>query len=59
MLARKHDEIGRGLEDERDTSIEALEAAMDDIGDELLSLIFTTCHPVLPPKTRGPHLALN
>jgi RNA polymerase sigma factor (sigma-70 family) len=53
MLARKHAEIGRDLEDECDTGIEALEAAMDDdIGDELLSLIFTACHPVLSPEAR-------
>src|SRR5438067_8488228 len=46
MLARKHAEIGRDLEDERDSSVEDIEAAMDDdVGDELLSLIFTACHP--------------
>ena len=48
MLARKHEEIGRDLEGERDTRVEDLEAAMDDdVGDELLSLIFVACHPVL------------
>lgn len=54
MLARKHAEIGRDLEDERETGVEAIEAAMDDdIGDELLSLIFTACHPVLSPEARA------
>lgn len=54
MLARKHAEIGRDLEDECGTGIEALEAAMDDdIGDELLGLIFTACHPVLSPEARA------
>jgi RNA polymerase sigma factor (sigma-70 family) len=53
MLARKHAEIGRELDDERDTSVEDLEAAMDDdVGDELLSLIFTACHPVLSTEAR-------
>src|SRR5690349_18861845 len=53
MLARKHAEIGRDLEDERDTGIEDIEAAMDDdVGDELLSLIFTACHPVLSAEAR-------
>jgi RNA polymerase sigma factor (sigma-70 family) len=53
MLARKHAEIGRDL-DERDTSVEDIEAAMDDdIGDELLGLIFTACHPVLSPEARA------
>ncbi|HEX9770479.1 MAG TPA: RNA polymerase sigma factor [Kiloniellales bacterium] len=54
MLARKHAEIGRSLEDERDTSVAEIEAAMDDdLGDELLGLIFTACHPVLSPEARA------
>jgi RNA polymerase sigma factor (sigma-70 family) len=54
MLARKHAEIGRDLADERDTSIGDLEAAMDDdLGDELLGLIFTACHPVLSAEARA------
>ena len=54
MLARKHAEIGRDLEDERDTSVEDIEAILDDdLGDEVLSLIFTACHPVLPPEARA------
>src|SRR3712207_2323810 len=40
MLERKHAEIARDLEDERDAGVEAIEAALDDdIGDELLGLI--------------------
>ena len=54
MLARKHAELARDLEDERDTSVEAIEAALDDdLRDELLSLIFATCHPVLPSEARA------
>lgn len=54
MLARKHAEIGRDLEDERDTSVEDVEAALDDdLGDELLGLIFTACHPILSPEARA------
>ncbi len=54
MLARKHAEIGRDLEDRRDTGVEALEATLDDdLGDELLGLIFTACHPVLSPEARA------
>jgi RNA polymerase sigma factor (sigma-70 family) len=54
MLARKHAEIGRDLEDERDTSVEQVEAVLDDdLGDEVLSLIFTACHPVLTPDARA------
>ena len=54
MLARKHEEIGRDLEGERDTGVEDLESAMDDdVGDELLSLIFIACHPVLSTEARA------
>jgi RNA polymerase sigma factor (sigma-70 family) len=54
MLARKHAEIGRDLEAERDTSVEEIEAAMDDeVGDELLGLIFTACHPLLSAEARA------
>lgn len=53
MMERKHDEIGRELEGEQDSAIEAIEASMDDdIGDERLSLIFTACHPVLSTDAR-------
>lgn len=54
MRERKHAEIARELDDEPDTSVEALEAAMDDdLGDELLGLIFTACHPVISPDARA------
>ncbi|MEQ8179559.1 MAG: RNA polymerase sigma factor [Amphiplicatus sp.] len=54
MLARKHAEIARDLEAEEDTSAPDTEAAMDDeIGDELLGLIFTACHPALSPDARA------
>src|SRR5688572_1177327 len=54
MRTRKHEEIGRDLEDEGDTGLEEIEAAMDDdIGDELLGLIFTACHPVLSAEARA------
>jgi len=53
MLERKHAEIFRELV-ESDTSVEDLEAAMDDdLGDELLGLIFTACHPVISPEARA------
>ena len=54
MRARKHEEIGRDLVDERDTGLEEIEAAMDDdVGDELLGLIFTACHPILSAEARA------
>ena len=53
-LARKHDEIGRDLEDGRDPGLEEIDAAVDDdVGDELLGLIFTACHPLLSTEARA------
>ena len=53
MLARKHDEIARG-QDEHDASVEQIEAALDDdLGDEVLGLIFAACHPVLSREARA------
>jgi RNA polymerase sigma factor (sigma-70 family) len=55
MLERKHAELGHEL-DERGQSerlLEQLESAMDDdVGDDLLRLIFTSCHPVLSTEAR-------
>jgi len=53
MQGRKHEHLGREL-DERQVSPEPeLAAAMDDhVGDDLLSLIFTACHPVLTTEAR-------
>jgi RNA polymerase sigma factor (sigma-70 family) len=52
MQQRKHAEIGHELEEEQDPTPE-IEAALDDeIGDDLLSLIFTACHPVLSIEAR-------
>jgi len=53
MRARKHAEIG-ALAEEGDEGAADIEAALDDeVGDELLSLIFVACHPVLPPPARA------
>lgn len=52
MAARKHAEIGRDMELEQDTIPDYAAALDDDIGDDLLSLIFTACHPVLSGDAR-------
>ncbi|HEY0116837.1 MAG TPA: sigma-70 family RNA polymerase sigma factor, partial [Allosphingosinicella sp.] len=53
MLARKHGEIAL-TQEEGDDSVERIEAALDDeVGDELLGLIFTACHPILSPDARA------
>jgi len=53
LLERKRDELGRELEVDRQVAEPDLDAALDDdIGDDLLSLIFTACHPVLSTEAR-------
>ena len=50
---RAHGEIGRDLEADRGRAVAELEAALDDdIGDDLLRLVFTACHPVLGREAR-------
>ena len=53
MRARKHAEIAQTLDETFDGAAEAIAAVDDDLGDELLGLIFTACHPVLPPDARA------
>lgn len=51
IAERKYAEVGRELEEER--TVPDYDTALDDdIGDDLLSLIFTACHPVLKPEAR-------
>ena len=53
LIERKHDELSRELEAEGEAGEPDLDAALDDhIGDDLLRLIFTACHPVLPADAR-------
>ncbi len=49
LLARKHEELGREPEPEMPDIDAALD---DDIGDDLLRLIFTACHPLLSTEAR-------
>jgi RNA polymerase sigma factor (sigma-70 family) len=52
-LDRKHEELGRELETEQEHGAPDLEAALDDqVGDDLLRLVFTACHPVLSTEAR-------
>lgn len=52
LLARKHEEVLRELEIEQETAPDPHEALDDDIGDDLLRLVFTACHPVLSTEAR-------
>jgi RNA polymerase sigma factor (sigma-70 family) len=54
LLARKHQELGHQLEARQQMSTPEFDAALDDdVGDDLLRLIFTSCHPVLSPEARA------
>ena len=52
-LERKHQELGRELEAKQEMAVADLEAAMDDdVGDDLLRLVFISCHPILTSEAR-------
>ena len=54
MRQRKHDQIAQTQEEASEDMAEVIEASMsDDLGDELLGLIFAACHPVLSPDARA------
>jgi len=53
MLARKHEAIGHELELQQAMNGDSIELSADDeIGDDLLRLIFAACHPVLTTEAR-------
>src|SRR5438270_520747 len=52
-LERKTEEIGREIEAQQDAGDPELDAVIDeDIGDDLLRLVFIACHPVLTTDAR-------
>ena len=52
LVERKHEEIGRELA-EREAAVPDLEAVLDDhVGDDLLRLVFVSCHPILSTEAR-------
>src|SRR5712664_1485424 len=53
MLARKHEMIAWDIEQEQQAMPDPDSALDDDIGDELLRLIFTACHPLLSREARA------
>jgi RNA polymerase sigma factor (sigma-70 family) len=53
MLARKHEMIAHDLEQEQQAMPDLDAGLDDDIGDELLRLIFTACHPLLSREARA------
>jgi RNA polymerase sigma factor (sigma-70 family) len=53
-VAQKHEQIGRELDERGDPNAPDPDAALDDpVGDDLLRLVFMTCHPVLSPEARA------
>jgi RNA polymerase sigma-70 factor, ECF subfamily len=57
-LERKHEELGRELDARQMSSgkvqMNDLEASLDDdVGDDLLRLVFISCHPVLSTEARA------
>jgi RNA polymerase sigma factor (sigma-70 family) len=53
MLARRHEMVARDIEQEQQ-AVPDLDASLDDdIGDEMLRLIFTACHPLLSREARA------
>ena len=53
LLERKHDELGRELKSQQDAAMADFEIADDDdIEDDLLRLVFISCHPVLSTEAR-------
>jgi RNA polymerase sigma factor (sigma-70 family) len=52
MLERKHEELAHVMTDTRDHASNLEENADDDIGDDLLRLVFVACHPALSMEVR-------
>jgi RNA polymerase sigma factor (sigma-70 family) len=53
MLDRKHAELAPQIEAIQESTVTALDEAIDDdIGDDLLRLVFMTCHPILSTESR-------
>ncbi len=52
LLERKQEELGRELQTRQEPALDIDTAIDDEVGDDLLSLVFTTCHPVLSTEAR-------
>jgi predicted RNA polymerase sigma factor len=53
MAERKHAELGREIDAGQAEALAALDEAVDDdVGDDLLRLVFTSCHPILTTEAR-------
>ena len=53
MVERKHDQLGYELEAQQEAAVPDLDAGIDDhVGDDLLRLMFISCHPVLSTEAQ-------
>jgi RNA polymerase sigma factor (sigma-70 family) len=53
LLERKHEQLGYELEETQERAVPDLDAAIDDnVGDDLLRLVFISCHPVLSTEAQ-------
>ena len=53
LIERKHEELGREIEVRQERAVAEIESELDDdIGDDLLRLMFIACHPVLSTEAR-------
>ena len=53
LLDRKHEELGTELQSRQESPEPELDAAIDDhVGDDLLRLVFISCHPVLSTEAQ-------
>jgi RNA polymerase sigma-70 factor (ECF subfamily) len=53
LLERKHELLGHELDAQQEMAVPDLDAALDDnVGDDLLRLVFISCHPVLTTDTQ-------
>ena len=51
-LERKHEELGRETLAQQEMAMSEHSSSADDLGDDLLRLIFISCHPILAPEAR-------
>jgi RNA polymerase sigma-70 factor, ECF subfamily len=52
LLDRKHEELGQTMTERERTTPDLAAAIDDDVGDDMLRLVFTACHPVLSTEAR-------
>ena len=53
MVERKHEQVGYEIEAQQESAVPDLDAAIDDnVGDDLLRLVFISCHPILSVEAR-------